>query len=237
VARDTPVVGLTGYHDDVLEEWGGPYRALICETDYTDAFLNHGALPVIVPAHPSHAAAIISSVDALLLTGGSDVDPRRYRHATDPRTYHPDSRRDEFELALIEAAIGAGRPILGICRGLQILNVALGGTLTQHVEDHARRDMPGGPAQSIEITPGSRLHAALGVDTLEVNSLHHQAVASLGAGLIASARAADGVVEALEHQHAPILAVQWHPEKLTDKFSYKALITWLLDSIPAEPVA
>lgn len=224
-----PVVGLTGFHDEALAHWGGPYRTLMCESAYTDAVRAHGALPVVLTADATQAGAIIDLVDALLLTGGPDIVPGLYGQPPDPRTQPADHARDRFEIALVRAALTAGTPLLGICRGMQILNVALGGTLIQHVDGHLRLEAPADQVQPITITRGSRLHALLGVTDLNVNSLHHQAVGTIGDGLVVSASAPDGTIEALEHDQAAILGVQWHPEKLTDRFTQDALVSWLLD--------
>lgn len=214
---------------------GGQYRSVMCETAYTDSLRAHGALPVVLPAVVEHVAAVVDVIDALLLTGGPDISPARYGQARDPRSNRADEERDEFEVAVVAAARAAGLPILGICRGMQMINVALGGTLTQHVDGHLLTDAATGPAQCVTVEPGSRTHAALNATRLSVNSLHHQAVATLGPGLIAAARAPDGTIEALEHSHEPIIGVQWHPEKLADDTTQNALLGWLLSQAAAVP--
>jgi putative glutamine amidotransferase len=230
-----PVVGVTGFHDEAVLHAGGRYRSVMCETAYTDALRAHGALAVVLPANPGHVAAIAEVVDALLLTGGPDISPARYGHPRDPRSHQADELRDEFELALIGAAHAAGLPILGVCRGMQMINIAFGGTLAQHVEGHLLTDGAADPVQPITVEAGSRLHAAFPDPVLAVNSLHHQAVATIGEDLTAAARALDGTVEALEHVSAPILGVQWHPEKLADDTTQNALMTWLLSRAAAVP--
>jgi putative glutamine amidotransferase len=230
-----PVVGVTGFHDEVVLHAGGQYPSVMCETAYTDALRAHGALAVVLPANPGYVAATVEVVDALLLTGGPDISPARYGQPRDPRSHQADDLRDEFELALIGAAHAAGLPILGVCRGMQMINIAFGGTLAQHVEDHLLTDGAADSIQPITVEPGSRLHAALPDHALAVNSLHHQAVATLGEDLTVTARALDGTVEALEHLSAPILGVQWHPEKLTDDTTQNALMTWLLIQVISRP--
>jgi putative glutamine amidotransferase len=175
-----------------------------------------GAVPLLLT--PTAAVeSVLDRIDALVLQGGGDVHPEVYGEEPHPATNTLDRRRDEFELALLAGARRRGMPVLGICRGIQLVNVAYGGTLVQHLPettdlDHERTDAWSSVAHPASVEPGSRLHAILGVDRLGVNSVHHQAVAVLGRGLRAVAFADDGVVEALEHESEPVLAVQWHPE-------------------------
>lgn len=230
-----PVVGVTGFHHEAVLHTDGKYLSIMCETAYTDCLRAHGAVAVVLPADPGHVAAITGVVDALLLTGGPDISPARYGQPRDPRSQQADELRDEFELTLITAAHAAGLPILGICRGMQMINVAFGGTLAQHVAGHLLTHGAADSIQPVGVEPGSRLHAALSEHELVVNSLHHQAVAALGAGLTAAAWAPDGTIEALEHVSAPILGVQWHPEKLTDDTTHNALVTWLLSQVTSRP--
>jgi putative glutamine amidotransferase len=159
--------------------------------------------------------------DGLVLMGGTDVNPARYGEARDPQTDEPDDARDDLECALIEEALVRDVPILGICRGLQILNVQHGGSLIQHVEGHRVRtpEDRGRPAHSVEIVPNTRLALIAGSKLKwEVNSRHHQAVARVGDGLIVSAKdPRDGIVEALERPDKRfVVAVQWHPENQSD---------------------
>lgn len=174
-------------------------------------------------------------MDALLLTGGPDISPARYGQSPDPDSDQADDLRDEFELALVGAAHAAGVPVLGICRGMQMIKIAFGGTLRQHVEGHLLTDAAADPVQPITLVPGSRLGAALPDHALLVNSLHHQAVAALGEELTVAARSGDGTIEALEHLRAPILGVQWHPEKLDDHTTQDALMSWLISQSAAVP--
>ncbi|WP_455356772.1 gamma-glutamyl-gamma-aminobutyrate hydrolase family protein [Streptomyces sp. SYSU K217416] len=148
----------------------------------------------------------------VVLPGGADVSPARYGQDPHPETEPDHDEQDELDLAVARAVIGRNIPALAICRGLQVLNVACGGTLTQHV--------PRGPVEhrdslhAVTAVPGSRLHAVVGAEPFDVSSYHHQAIARLGQGLRVVARAADGCVEAVEHTGADVLAVQWHPEDL-----------------------
>ncbi len=160
---------------------------------------------------PVENVATLDGLDGLLLAGGSDVDPARYGVTRGSRTGPPDSERDRLEAALVAEALERDLPVLAICRGLQLLNVALGGTLVQHVEGH---QLPDGEAgHPVAIVPGSRLQEILGVEEYSVNSRHHQCADRLAGGLEVAARAPDGVIEALELPGKSfVLAVQWHPE-------------------------
>lgn len=201
---------------------------------YVDGVAAAGGLPLVLPAlDPVHAAATVASVDALLLTGGGDIDPDRYGAVVDPESGEPDPARDAWELALVGAARDAGIAILGICRGAQVLNVAYGGTLVQHlpgraVEGHDDLARAGDEVHEVAVTPGSRLHQIVGSDAVRANTLHHQSVDVVGPGLVVSGVADDGVVEAVEAADGPVLGVQWHPELLLDRAPHQALFDWLV---------
>lgn len=192
--------------------------------DYIRAVEQAGGLPVVfAPGKPDDAADLLARVDGLLLTGGSDVDPAIYgedRHAT---VTHVARERDDFEIALARAALLRDLPLLAICRGQQVLNVASGGTLVQDIPSQVSKDVDHDPererwelAHDVEIVPGTRLRALLGKDRLSVNSFHHQAVKDLGLGLSVSARTpSDGVIEGVEATDRRFtVGVQWHPEGL-----------------------
>jgi putative glutamine amidotransferase len=194
--------------------------------DYPRAVEAAGGLPVVlVTAAPEEAAEHLAGVDALLLTGGADVDPSFYGAAPHPALGKILPRRDAFEIALVRRALEVDLPVLAICRGHQVLNVATGGTLVQdipseigggtsHDPDVQRWEM----AHDIRVLPGSRLHEILGRDRLAVNSFHHQAVRSLGNGLRATAwSAGDEIVEGIEMPDRRfVVGVQWHPESFWD---------------------
>jgi putative glutamine amidotransferase len=183
---------------------------------YIDALHRSGAVEaamLAVPIHRDGARQRLGRVDALLLTGGADVDPVRYGQEPHPETYGVSAVRDGFEAELGLAAIDLGMPVLAICRGIQVLNVALGGTLVQHLPDVTAQQHRPGTRHAVDVVPGSRLHAALGVERADGLSWHHQAIDRLGAGLEVTARADDGIVEAVELPgDAWVVAVQWHPE-------------------------
>jgi putative glutamine amidotransferase len=190
--------------------------------DYLRSVEQAGAVPVLLPALAvADAAPLLERLDGLLLSGGDDVDPRLYGQEPHLKLRDVDRRRDEFELALVREVLRRDRPLLAICRGQQVLNVAMGGTLLQDIPSElgvvADHDAPGERTvrrHAVEVLAHTRLRAILERSELDVNSIHHQAVARLGAGLAVSARSPeDGVIEGLELPGARfVVAVQWHPE-------------------------
>jgi putative glutamine amidotransferase len=184
------------------------------------------AVPLLIPSHQSadNAADIVARLDAILLTGSnSNIEPRHYG-SMNPAQAPVDSARDTLGTALIKAAITAGKPVFGICRGLQEINVALGGTLrdmragdgagTHHAAEGADLDATFGHDHAVAVPPGSVLAAVTGSSEITVNSVHFQTIDRLAPGLLVNATAVDGVVEAIAASDtlAPVLAVQWHPE-------------------------
>ena len=161
----------------------------------------------------------LDSLDGLVLTGGTDINPARYEQQRATETQEPDDERDQLELDVLQRALTSGLPVLAICRGMQLFNVAHGGTLIQHLptaEVHAT-------THAIRVAPDTRLAAIIGAGEHEVNSRHHQAVDRPGKGLLVSARSTDGVIEALERPGEQFaVAVQWHPEDLPDRKLFEA---------------
>ena len=185
---------------------------LVMAERIAECVLRAGGEPlVLAPGDPRETAARLSAFDAVLVPGGRDVDPAQYddgpRLAT---TDEPDPEQDEADLAVVRAVVDLEVPSLLVCRGMQVLNVALGGTLVQHLDDP--QGLHRNAFHDVELDAGSRTAAVLGSSRVRVSSYHHQAVDRLGLGLRAVGRADDGVVEVLEHTVAPIVAVQWHPE-------------------------
>lgn len=174
------------------------------------------------PISPGNARAL-EGLDGLLLSGGTDIDPARYGGTPQGSNEAPDGERDRLETELLERALEADLPVLAICRGMQLFNVAHGGTLIQHLQNseahRVRGSDPAAPVHEIEVQPGSRLAAILGPGPHGVNSRHHQAVDRIGAGLVVTARSTpDGVVEALERPDRRFaVAVQWHPEDQVER--------------------
>lgn len=192
--------------------------------DYSRHVAAAGGLPVTIPVD-CDPMAIVERLDGLVLTGGADIDPARYGAARSADLGDVEPDRDQLEIALLEAALAADVPVLGICRGHQLINVAFGGTLHQHDPTHARFDLPIDAADhAVTVCPGTRLGAIYGADA-KVNSLHHQHVDRLGDGLVVSACATDGTVEGIEIPGRDVVGVQWHPELLADS----GLFAWLIE--------
>jgi putative glutamine amidotransferase len=226
------LVGITVGGDDL-----SPLRYTL-RADYVRALERAGGLPVVLPpTRPEDAEALVARLDALLLSGGSDVDPRHYGAARHARLGVVQPERDAFELALTHAALAQDRPLLAICRGHQVLNVARGGTLIQDIPSEVLNGANHDPvaerwedAHEVSIQRGSRLHAILGRERVAVNSFHHQAVARPGQGLVVSAVASsDQVIEALEDPTRRfVLGVQWHPEGYWRQGEFQALFEALV---------
>jgi putative glutamine amidotransferase len=202
---------------------------------YVDAVSRAGGVPVILPvSDPALAADALGGVDGLVLAGGGDVDPSAYGQPAEPEVYGVDEARDAWELALLTVALDRHLPVLAICRGIQVVNVALGGTLVQHIPTAtgARHGWPARynePVHRVQLDPSCALAGILGVAELDVNSLHHQAVDRTGQGVRAVGWSPDGTVEAVElTAHPEVIAVQWHPELLEHDPHATALFTWLI---------
>ncbi len=229
LAAMRPLVLLTGRRLALgrVERWLEP--AVASPSYYVEAVSRAGGVGPVVGPEPiddAGAAALISRFDGLLLTGGVDVDPSGYGQERAPQTYGCDDVLDAFELRLLHAAIAQRCPVLAICRGVQVLNVAFGGTLDQHITDrpglgsHGLPNGGGGTDVTMVIVPGSRLAEALGTTEATGRCHHHQAVNRVGDGLVVSAQATDGVIEALERTADPwTVGVQWHPEDSADRDS------------------
>jgi putative glutamine amidotransferase len=216
-----PVIGLTTYREDA--SWGVWHqRADMLPTKYATAVEATGGVPVLLPpvGQPGAADAVVARLDGLVISGGADVDPQRYGATAHPRTagWRPD--RDAWESALLDAAEAAALPVLGVCRGMQVLAVRAGGTLEQHVPDVVAHDQhsPGGDefgAVEVVTAPGTRVSGLVG-ERLSVNCHHHQSVRE-HPGFVAAAHAGDGTLEAMEVPGDRfVVGVQWHPETAAD---------------------
>ena len=214
-----PVIGLTLDHEPPGGYSNFPWYAI--RENYCNAVRRAGGLPILLPHDPDAASAYLDRIDGLIVTGGGfDVDPALFGEATRHPTVKTKDRRTAFELAAAKGALARQMPVLGICGGQQLLNVALGGTLIQHIPDeiancvaHRQPNPRNEPGHTVRVIGGTLLHRITGSDTLGVNSAHHQAVKTAGPGLVIDAIAEDGVVEGIEDpRHRFCLGVQWHPE-------------------------
>ena len=238
-----PLIGLSTYAEPARwAAWHAP--AALLPTSYIDQVSEAGGVPVLLPPVPGIASAL-GRLDGLILTGGGDLDPAVYGAEPDPRTSRVHPERDQAELELLAAALAGGLPVLGICRGMQLLNVARGGTLCQHLGAGHRPEPGTFGSHPVRLDPGSQLAVVLrpggGQDglTLDVPTAHHQGIARLGDGLVPAAWAQDGLIEAVElapgelapgelapetGQRPFLLAVQWHPEASQDRRLVSALV-------------
>jgi putative glutamine amidotransferase len=219
-AVSAPRIAVSG----VLRAWDGAERTGV-NAAYVRSVLAAGGVPVVLSPllGPSYAARALDGSDGVVLSGGEDIHPALYGMAPSPHLNPPSRERDLFELALFAAARQRELPVLGICRGIQLVNVGLGGTLYQDLPTERPGPVAHDPGaardartHTIELKPGSRAAEALGGTAFSVNSFHHQAVDRLAEGLVASGWSADGLIEAVESPaEAPwLLAVQWHPEEM-----------------------
>ena len=214
-----PVIGLTLDHEPPGGWSKFPWYAI--RENYCNAVRHADGLPILLPHDPEAAADYVNRIDGLIITGGGfDVDPALFGAETRHSTVKTKDRRTAFELAATRIALGRDMPVLGICGGQQLLNVALGGTLIQHIPDEVPGALPhrqpnprDEPGHDVRVIAGTLLHRIAGADHLAVNSAHHQAVKDAGPGVVIDAVAGDGVVEGIEDPRRRFcLGVQWHPE-------------------------
>lgn len=224
-----PVIGISAYSEQA--RWGAwDLPATLLPQNYSDQVAAAGGTPVLLPPVAGIGAAV-RGLDGLIISGGPDIEPARYGEQPGPRTTVVRPGRDAAEVALFGAALDSGVPVLGICRGLQVMNVALGGTLVQHLPDAVGHDghcpTPGTMAEhKVTIRPGpSMLAAILGAGTFSVPTHHHQGIGRLADGLTATAWAEDGTIEAVELDGGGfVVGVQWHPESGDEPALFGALI-------------
>ncbi len=226
-----PLIGLTTSRS--VSAYGLPMLGVV--EAYVKSLSAAGAVPLLIPLGlpESHLDAMAARLDGILFTGGGDVHPERYRAKGHPKVNSIDEDRDRIEIHLVQQVVQRGTPFLGICRGLQVINVALGGTLYEDIQDqnptamkHNYTNQEGRDflAHRVELNPHSRLSAILGLIESPVNSLHHQAVRRLADSLLPSAFAPDGILEGFELPSHPFgLAVQWHPEWLQGHLAMRSL--------------
>jgi putative glutamine amidotransferase len=234
-----PTIGITMYHSNA--DWRGwSEEGALLPWTYVTSIRNNGGRPVLLPpgGDVSEADATVAVLDGIVIAGGDDINPAIYGAAKHPKTDANSPDRDAWELALAEAAVRQGVPLLGICRGAQMLNIACGGTLHQHIPDLVGHQHHSGPAagfglHKVRISPGSMLSGILHESGwYDMPTHHHQAVDLLGDGLQAVAWEEDGLVEAVEAGPSElegfsgfVLGVQWHPERHDDLRLFTALVS------------
>lgn len=226
-----PIIGISAYREQARwRTWEQP--ATLLPQNYVEQVAAAGGVPVLLPPVPGVEEAI-SLLHGLVISGGPDISPDQYGEQAGPHTVILRPERDAAELALFRAALAAGKPVLGICRGMQLMNVALGGTLIQHLPDEVGHEghapNPAGMGEH-QVTVGETgcLAGIVGPGAAIVPTHHHQAVAKLAEGMVATAWAEDGTIEAFEFadpsRHPFAIAVQWHPEAGTNPALFRALV-------------
>jgi gamma-glutamyl-gamma-aminobutyrate hydrolase PuuD len=233
----TPIIGISTYH--ARADWRGwQEEGALLPWTYVTSIKNAGGMPVLLPpvGEAEEAEATVARLDGVVIAGGGDLDPTNY----DAPAKHPETDvnapdRDVWELAVAKATLRLGVPLLGICRGMQVLNVACGGTLHQHIPDLVGHNNHSGTSEGfgvhkVRVTSGTQILSILpdGGQFFDVPTHHHQAVEKVGDGLVAVAWAEDGIVEAIEGTNPGeefVVGVQWHPEQGTDPRLFRALVT------------
>jgi putative glutamine amidotransferase len=224
-----PVVGITSYAQDA--SWGVWHLpAALIPLAYVDAIERAGGRALVIPPAQEDVEETLDALDAIVFSGGADVDPAHYGADRHPETDEPQTRRDAGEMALLRAALERDMPTLAICRGFQLLNVARGGDLIQHLPEEigndVHKEIPGEFAvHPVEVKEGSKLGAIVGSTPAPVTSHHHQALGRVGDGLEETAWAADGTLEGVEDPSQRfVVGVQWHPEAGEDAALFEALV-------------
>lgn len=240
-----PLIGLTPTPETQVQEHG-TFRLHTLNEHYSQAVINAGGIPVVLPSNNTEITALLDRLDAVIITGGGDIDPKHYNQEKHPKTDEIDKERDSFELEIVHEAISRDMPLLGICRGLQMLNVALGGTLHQDVPDlvsnaqqHKQQDEKVAFDKTYQTAiledgenPLRSLHSG---KTVDVNTFHHQCIGKLAPELQIMASTEDGVIEAVYNPSMTFgMAVQWHPELLAQSHTeHQAIFGALVEAANA----
>lgn len=237
-----PLIGISG--SVIIDDGGifpGYHRSYVNE-DYVDSVIQNGGVPYIIPFNENDEVIKmqLDNVQGLILSGGHDVDPRFYGEEPKQKIGATWPERDHFDMRLLKLAEDNGIPVLGICRGAQIINVAHGGTLYQDLSyrseetlKHMQGHSPSLPTHGMKVKKNSKLATVLGKTEFRVNSFHHQLIKEVAPDLIATATAPDGVIEGLENKNGSVLAVQWHPEMLHKNKNVafmNNLFKWVVDN-------
>ncbi|PAB59561.1 gamma-glutamyl-gamma-aminobutyrate hydrolase family protein [Anaeromicrobium sediminis] len=227
-----PTIGLTTYHVNAHEHLNGRVRGMVDQNmlmstmDYSECVKRAGGIPVAIPLimDDDYIEAIVDKMDGFLFTGGSDIHPKHYDEELHKNIDHINTKRDMFELKLLKAVLKRDKPILGICRGCQLINVHFGGNLYQDIYSQLDTDLKHMSnilpryevSHKIKIVEDSSLYEAFGQKEIWVNSVHHQSLKKLGKGIKKIAWASDNIIEAIEHKgYKFVLGVQWHPEMMS----------------------
>lgn len=236
-----PVIGINCDLDISGAGRPRPRGYLLLYTNYFDAVIQAGGLPLLIPFLEDEADInqALTKVDAVLLTGGDDINPSFYDAPSHPDTKMAPPRRQQFDLILVKAVLARQMPVMGICMGMQMLNVAGGGTLQQEIKgngsdsiEHRQVQNDDREVHEVNITPGSALAEIVQDNSLTVNSTHHHAVDAVAPGFKISGRASDGTIEAIEREGKVfVLGVQWHPERLIDNPRHLNLFKALIEQV------
>ncbi|MCB1061033.1 MAG: gamma-glutamyl-gamma-aminobutyrate hydrolase family protein [Calditrichaeota bacterium] len=229
-----PVVGISpGFAGpDPSRKFAQAGRIVFCDLNYTEGVENAGGMPFLIPftSDQEQIERVADHIDGLVLIGGVDVHPKHYGQTLEPTEQQPVDERDEFEFRFLDAFLKREKPIFAICRGFQVINIALCGTLVQDIPSKLgpvhHLQTPGSQtvAHQVTLDQGSMIHKILGETLIDVNSFHHQTIDKLGNGLRAVGRSEEGLIEVFEHESHPyLIAVQWHPERMRNSEQQKML--------------
>jgi putative glutamine amidotransferase len=235
----TPLIGLTTHNPPTPTD---SFPLIAVHKSYTQILMQSGAIPILIPLNlkPEFYPDLLSRIDGVIFTGGGDIEPSRFNGVPHEKAHNVDHARDHAEISLFKQVQALNLPFMGICRGLQVINIALGGDLYTHIPDQLFNALkhdcfsdhpPGYLAHTVEIKTGSRLAHIMGITQAQVNSLHHQGIQTLAPEVTPLAWASDGLVEAIQIPNNPFgLALQWHPEWLPENKHAQALFASFIET-------